>query len=400
MSTIHLSRLADMHSHPPARPIAFNVIVKPIGALCNLNCRYCYYLEKERLYHGSSFRMSDDILREFTRQYIRSQHGPEVTFIWQGGEPLLLGIDFFEKALLYQKLYRRPDLRIVNVLQTNGTLLDESWVRFFKQHDFLIGVSLDGPQPLHDVYRVDKGNKPTFKRVMDGIALLREHRVSYNILTTVHAANASYPLDVYRFLRDKVGAQYIQFIPIVERVGGRDVSERSVTPETYGDFLITIFDEWVRKDVGKVFVQIFDAALAAWLGLRTGICIFEPVCGQNLAMEHNGDVYACDHFVMPEFKLGNIAENDLAELVSTPSQRSFGMAKLEMLPEYCKECPVRFVCHGGCPKNRFLQTPDGEPGLNYLCSGYRAFFTHIDRPMRVMASLLRHGRPASDIMKL
>jgi uncharacterized protein len=383
---------------------AFHVMLKPRGAVCNLDCAYCYYLSKERLYPGSRFRMSDALLEEYTRQYIEAQPVPEVTFAWQGGEPTLMGLDFFRRAIGFQRRYRRPDMRIHNALQTNGVTLDDAWCRFFREHDFLVGISLDGPRDLHDAYRVDKGSKPTFDRVMAGLELLKKHGVEFNVLTTVHAANADHPLEVYRFLRDEAGATFIQFIPILERDNeagfqqGEEVSAHSVTGRQYGDFLIAIFDEWVRQDVGRVFVQIFDAALAAWLGQRPGLCIFEETCGTALAMEHNGDLYACDHFVEPRHKLGNIQEIPLAEMVGSEPQRQFGLAKRDTLPRYCRECDVRFVCNGGCPKNRILYTPDGEPGLNFLCAGYKAFFTHIDRPMRIMAAELRAGRPAANIM--
>jgi uncharacterized protein len=390
----------------PVAPPAFHVMLKPRGAICNLDCAYCYFLAKERLYPGSRFRMADELLESYTRQYIAAQRVPEVTFAWQGGEPTLMGRAFFERAVELQQRYRRPGMRIYNTLQTNGTTLDDDWCRFFKQHNFLIGVSLDGPRALHDAYRVDKGGKPTFDRVMAGIALLKQYRVEFNILTTLHAANAAHPLEVYRFLRDEVGARFIQFIPIVERDNdtgyqeGERVTSRSISGRQYGAFLIAVFDEWVRRDVGRVFVQIFDVALAAWCGQRPGLCVFEETCGDALAMEHNGDLYACDHFVEPRYRLGNIQEIPLIELVASEPQRRFGLAKRDTLPRYCRECAVRFVCNGGCPKDRILATPDGEPGLNYLCEGYKAFFTHIDRPMRIMAEELRNRRPPANVMRI
>jgi len=388
----------------PAAPPAFHVMLKPGGPTCNLSCAYCYYLSKRRLYPGSDFRMTDELLEDFTRQYIEAQRVPEVTFGWQGGEPTLMGLDFFHRAVELQQQHGRPGLRVLNALQTNGTLLDDEWCRFFRENNFLIGLSLDGPRELHDAYRADRGGHPTFDRVMRGAALLKKHGVEFNILTTVHAANAPYPLEVYRFLRDEVGAEFIQFIPIVERDNqtgfqeGTRVTERSVTGQQYGDFLIAIFDEWVRRDVGRVFVQIFDIALAAWVGQRPGLCVFDETCGTALVLEHNGDLYACDHFVEPRYRLGNIQETPLVELVRSDKQREFGLAKRDALPRYCRECKVRFVCNGGCPKNRIRQTPDGEPGLNYLCSGYKSFFTHIDKPMQVMAQELRMGRPAANVM--
>ena len=385
-------------------PPAFHVMLKPRGAICNLNCAYCYYLSKEKLYSSSRFRMTHALLEEFTRQYIEAQRVPEVTFGWQGGEPTLMGLDFFRLAMELQQKYRRPGMRILNALQTNGTILNEEWCRFFREHDFLIGLSLDGPRELHDAYRVDKAGDPTFDRVMAGVRLLKKHEVEFNILACVHAANADHPLEVYRFLRDDVGAQFIQFIPIVEQdneTGFQEtekITARSVRGRQYGDFLIAIFDEWVRQDVGRVFVQIFDVALAAWLGQQPGLCIFEETCGTALVLEHNGDLYTCDHFVEPRHKLGNIQQSHLIEMVSSEQQRQFGLAKRDALPWQCRECEVRFVCNGGCPKNRVLGTPDGEPGLNYLCEGYEAFFTHIDRPMRIMAAELQAGHPAANIM--
>jgi len=387
-------------------PRAFHLMTKPRGAICNLDCEYCYFLSKELLYAGSRFRMAHDLLESYTRQYIQAQRVPEVTFAWQGGEPTLMGLAFFELALELQHKYRRPGMRIHNALQTNATLLDGDWCRFFKQHDFLIGVSLDGPRELHDCYRKDKGGKGTFDRVIAGIELLKQHRVDFNILTTLNAANVEQPLRVYRFLRDEIGTDFVQFIPIVERDNstgfqeGAQVTPRSVTGRQYGDFLIAVFDEWVRHDVGRVFVQLFDVALAAWAGQRPGLCVFEETCGAALALEHNGDVYSCDHFVEPRHKLGNLQDIPLIELVSSEQQRRFGRAKRDTLPRMCRECSVRFVCNGGCPKDRLLSTPDGEPGLNYLCDGYTAFFTHIDRPMRLMAVELRAGRAPANIMNM
>jgi uncharacterized protein len=388
----------------PLSPTAFHVMLKPRGAICNLNCAYCYYLSKKKLYPDSHFRMTDELLEEFTRQYIEAQRVPEATLGWQGGEPTLMGLDFFKLAVELQQQYQRPGLRIHNTLQTNGTTLTDEWCRFFREHGFLIGLSLDGPRELHNAYRVDKGGEPTFDRVMTGVSLLKRHKVEFNILTCVHAANVGHPLEVYRFLRDKVGAQFIQVIPVVERDNdtgfqeGEEITDRSVTGRQYGDFLIAVFEEWVRRDVGHVYVQIFDVALAVWLDQRPGLCIFEERCGTALALEHNGDLYACDHFVEPRYKLGNIQESPLVELAGAEQQRLFGLAKRDNLPRYCRECEIRFVCNGGCPKNRVLRTPDGEPGLHYLCEGYKAFFTHIDRPMRFMAAELRSGRPPANVM--
>jgi uncharacterized protein len=295
-------------------------------------------------------------------------------------------------------------MHIQNTVQTNGTTLDDEWCSFFREHNFLIGLSLDGPRAMHDAYRVDKGGKPTFDRVMEGVALLKKHGVEFNILTTLHAANVDHPSEVYHFLRDEVGTQFMQFIPIVEpekekHLQGVDaVTSRSVTARQYGDFLIAVFDEWVRRDVGRIYVQIFEVALAAWVGAPKGLCIFEETCGAALAMEHNGDVYSCDHFVEPAYKLGNLKQRPLLAMVNSQQQYQFGQAKRDTLPRYCRECPVLFVCNGGCPKDRILSTPDGEPGLNYLCEGYKTFFTHIDQPMRRMAAELQAERSPANIM--
>lgn len=403
--------MSSSHSLPSQNPdalvppAAFHVMVKPRGAICNLDCTYCYYLSKERLYPDSDNRMSETLLEAYTRQYIEAQQVPEVTFAWQGGEPTLMGLEFFEYAVQLQQKYRKPGMKIHNALQTNGVVLDDAWCRFFRKHGFLIGLSLDGPQALHDHYRVDKGGAGSFQRVMSALALLKKHQVDFNILTTVHAANAPHPLDVYRFLRDEVGTAFMQFIPIVQRDNstgyqeGSAVTDHSVTGQQYGDFLATIFDEWVRHDVGRVFVQMFDVALAAWLGQGPGLCVFEETCGTAMALEHNGDLYSCDHFVEPDHFLGNIGVVPLRELVASPMQRQFGLAKRDTVPQYCRQCDVRFVCNGGCPKNRVLATPDGEPGLNYLCAGYKAFFTYINTAMKFMADEIRARRPPANVMQ-
>lgn len=391
---------------PDGPPPAFHIMLKPRGAICNLDCEYCYFLSKEMMYPGSRFRMAADLLETYTKQYIQAQHVPEVTFAWQGGEPTLMGLDFFKLAVQLQQKYRKPGMRVLNALQTNGTLLDDAWGEFMGQHDFLIGLSLDGPKHLHDAYRVDKGGKGTFDKVLAAARLLQKHKVEFNILTTVHAANAPHPVEVYRFLRDEVKTQFVQFIPIVERDNetgyqeGDTVTNRSVTARQYGEFLSAIFDEWVHHDVGQIYVQIFDVALAAWTGNRPGLCIFEPTCGSALAMEHNGDLFSCDHYVEPAYKLGNIEEISLVEMVGSEQQRQFGLAKRDSLPQYCLDCEVRFVCNGGCPKNRFIDTPDGEPGLNYLCEGYRLFFNHINRPMQIMANEYRNRRAPANIMQI
>jgi uncharacterized protein len=387
------------------QPRAFHVMTKPRGAICNLDCQYCYYLSKELLYPNSNFRMSENLLEVYTRQYIEAQRVPDVTFAWQGGEPTLMGLPFFEQALYYQDKYRPPWMHITNTLQTNAIQLDDTWCAFFAEHSFLIGVSLDGVQKQHDAYRVDKGGKPTFERVMAGISLLKKHGVQFNILTCVHAANVDRPLEIYRFMRDEVQAQFIQFIPVVERNNETHsldvdaVTNRSVLAEQYGDFLCTIFDEWVRHDVGQVFVQIFDVALAVWTGHNAGLCVFEETCGTALALEHNGDVYSCDHYVQPDYKLGKIMDIPLKDIVMSDKQQAFGMAKRDSLPQFCHQCDVRFVCNGGCPKNRFIATPDGEAGLNYLCAGYKQFFRHIRPAMDYMAQAWRDGRNLASMME-
>jgi uncharacterized protein len=409
---------------PQNAPPAFHLLAKPTGAVCNLDCKYCFFLSKEMLYPGSRFRMADELLETYIHQLLESHQVPEVNVAWQGGEPTLMGLDFFKRSVEYAEKYRRPDQQIVYTIQTNGTRLDNEWGAFFKQHDFLVGISIDGPRQLHDAYRVNKGGGGSFDQVMRGLGYLKKHRVDFNILCTVHAANADHPLEVYHFFRDELGAQYLQFIPIVERAtpeklpvanlgwserpGGERplyiqegdvVTERSVGAEQYGRFLSAIFDEWVRRDVGKVFVQMFDVALGSWVG-QHNLCIFAPTCGNALALEHNGDLYSCDHFVEPDYLLGNIQETHMIELIASDQQRKFGQDKQDSLPRYCRECEVRFACNGGCPRNRFIETPDGEPGLNYLCAGYKQFFNHIDRPMRIMADLLRRGHYADEIMHI
>ena len=400
----------------------FHLLAKPTGAICNLDCTYCFFLSKEMLYPGSRFRMADALLETYIRQLIDAHAGaPEVTVAWQGGEPTLMGVEFFRRSLEYQRRHTRPGQRVVNTIQTNGTLIDDEWARFFRENGFLVGISIDGPRDLHDAYRVDKGGKPTFDRVMAGLAHLRRHEVEWNALTTVHAANAAHGRAVYRFLRDDCGASFVQFIPIVERTtseptaladpsrrppgdrplyvqSGREVSDLSVTAVGFGRFLIDVFEEWVRHDVGRVYVQMFDVALANWHGEPPSLCVHSRTCGNALALEHTGDVYSCDHFVEPNHLLGNINDKSLLTLVNLPQQRRFGQDKHDTLPRYCRECDVRFACHGGCPKDRFLDTPDGEPGLNYLCAGFQAFFRHIDWSMRHMSAQLRTGRAPADIM--
>ena len=392
-----MSVSATSSSMPPA----FHVMTKPRGALCNLECRYCFYRSREGLYPGSDFRMSKKLLESYIRQHIEAHRAPEIIFSWQGGEPTLMGLDFFRRAVSLQQKYSRPGTRILNAFQTNGTLLTEEWCKFFHENQFLIGLSLDGPRELHDAWRVDKRGGATFDRVMAGVALLKEHQVEFNVLACVHAANAAHGLEIYRFLRDEAGASFIQFIPIVERddkEGG--VTSWSVTGRQYGEFLISVFDEWVRSDVGRMFVQIFDVALGVWFGQPATLCVFSETCGNGVILEHNGDLFSCDHFVDPGHKLGNITQTHLADLIASPRQRTFGLDKRDTLPRVCRECAVRFICNGACPKDRISTGADGEPPVNVLCEGYRAFFTHIDLPMKMMAELLRQRRPPSEIMTL
>jgi uncharacterized protein len=317
-----------------------------------------------------------------------------------------MGLDFFRRSVELVEKYKKPGMNVNHTIQTNGTQLNDEWGDFFRENRFLVGISIDGPPHLHNAYRVDKGGGPTFDRVMRGLGFLKQHNVDFNILCTVHAANGDHPLEVYRFFRDELGAEFVQFIAIVERDNetgfqeGDQVTDRAVGAEQYGDFLIGVFDEWVQRDVGRVYVQIFDVALGAWVGAPPAVCVFAPTCGNALAMEHTGDLYSCDHFVEPEYLLGNILDTPMVDLVNSDPQRKFGRDKLDALPQYCLSCEVRFMCHGACPKNRFTQTPDGEPGLNYLCAGYKKFFKHIDRPMRIMASLLRQNRAPAEIMQI
>lgn len=376
----------------------FHVMVKPRGPLCNLACKYCYYLPKTHLYPDSDFRMSHALLAEFTRQMITAQPGNQVTFTWQGGEPTLMGLDFFKEAVRLQKQFAPEGMEVFNILQTNGTTLNPAWGRFLKEHHFLVGLSMDGPPDLHNVYRRDKAGRPTFAQVARGLKLLQQFEVAFNILCCVHRANQQHPLAVYRFFRDSLEVDFIQFIPILQREldeKGRETSkitEISVESEAYGQFLIAIFDEWIKKDVGHVFVQIFDIALGAWLGVPPGLCVFAETCGRGLVLEHNGDLYSCDHFVDEEHLLGNIIHMPLLEMVNSKRQAQFGLDKKEKVSPACLKCPYWFACHGGCPKNR------DENGLNRLCAGYRAFFEHIAPAMEEMVDLIRQGRPPAEIM--
>ncbi len=398
----------------------FHVMTKPIGPICNLDCKYCFYLEKEKLYAGErKWAMADDVLEAYIAQYIRAQPGGTVSFAWQGGEPTLLGVDYFRGVVELQAKYA-DGRKIENALQTNGTLLDDDWCSFLAENRFLVGLSIDGPRPLHDIYRVDKKQQPTFDLVVRGLELLKKHAVEFNTLTVVNRANSQKPQEVYRFLKS-IGSGFIQFIPLVERlpqtrlkVLGLDlaepsaaddperppVTEWSVRSVDYGQFLITIFDEWVRNDVGRVYVQHFDVALGNWAGLGSALCVFAEKCGAAMAIEHNGDLYSCDHYVYPQYKLGNVLNTSLGAMASSQQQQAFGSSKSESLPNSCRNCEVRFACNGECPKHRFIQTPDGEDGLNYLCAGYKRFFNHIDPYMKTMADLLKREQPPALIMQM
>lgn len=387
-----------------------HVLAKPTGAICNLGCAYCFFLDKELLYDDDTFRMSDEELERFIVQLIDAHTVDEVTIAWQGGEPTMMGLDFFKRAVELAHAHARPRMRFMHTLQTNGTLLTDEWCEFLAANDFLIGISIDGPAELHDAYRVDKRGGGTHAKVMRGLRLLQKHHVEYNVLTTVNRVNGDHPLEVYRFLRDEVGTTWMQFIPVVERVDadgtpadlrGLYASDRSVLPDQFGTFLSTVFDEWVRNDIGTVFVQTIEAAARNWLGLaNSGMCVFNETCGTGLALEHNGDLYSCDHFVDPEFLMGNISEATIGDLVATPEQYRFGMHKRDALPQECLDCDVLFACRGECPKNRFAPTADDGYELNYLCEGYKAFFHHVDAPLKTLAQLMRSGRPADDLMKV
>ncbi|QHI70011.1 anaerobic sulfatase maturase [Tichowtungia aerotolerans] len=397
----------------------FHLMAKPAGPDCNLNCTYCFYLEKEAIFQKENLhRMSDEVLEEYVKQYCESQNTPEILFAWQGGEPTLMGVEFFEKAVAFQKKYSagRP---VQNAFQTNGTLIDNKWCKFLAKEKFLIGLSLDGPRHVHDKFRVDRGGKPTFDRVMKALKLMKAHRVDFNTLTCVTRQNAKHAVEIYNFLKS-TGSTFLQFIPIIERkpddeaarmglklalppdLVADDNDDRvmpwTVQPEQYGQFLIDIFEEWVRRDVGTVFVQIFDVMLNAWMGMPPPLCVFAEKCGDAMIIEHNGDLYSCDHFVYPEYYLGNMMDTPMTELISQEKQLKFGSDKLDKLPKQCLNCDVRFACNGECPKHRFMQTADGEPGLSWLCAGYKMFMHHIDPYMQTMARLLREQRPAAEIM--
>jgi uncharacterized protein len=382
-----------------------HVMAKPTGAQCNLDCAYCFFLKKAQLYPGSTFRMSDAVMEEYIRQILAAPGAPAATIAWQGGEPTLMGLAFFRRAMAVEKKYLRPGTTVENTIQTNGILLDDAWCEFLHEHRFLVGLSIDGPRELHDAYRRDKTGNPVFDKVVRAVRLMQKHQVEFNVLCTVNAVNSEKPLDVYRFFRDELEARYIQFIPIVERVSdsgnqeGTAVTDRTVPAEAYGKFLIAIFDEWVARDVGTMFVPFFDAVLASYVYGESSVCVLRPTCGDALALEHNGDLYSCDHFVEPLYLLGNITKTPLPELAASGQQRAFGRAKSGGLPRTCRECRYLFTCHGECPKNRVLTTPDGEPGLNWLCLGLKTFFAHTEKPMKEMAALLKQGRYADEIMR-
>lgn len=402
----------DNIANPFAKPLY--VMLKPAGAHCNLACKYCYYLEKNKLYPTAQRHlMSDEMLEQFTREYIEAQTMNQVLFTWHGGEPLLRSIDFYRKAISLQKKYA-GGRHIDNVIQTNGTLLTDEWCEFFAQNHWLVGISIDGPQPDHDHYRLTAAGKPSWKKVMQGIKLLKKHGVEWNAMAVVNAYNANHPLEFYRFFKEN-GCQFLQFTPIVERLtrheDGRtlasladkdeiSLSEASVAPEQWGYFLCAIFDEWVRKDVGRIFVEIFDCTLANWMGISPGICAYSKECGHAGVMEHNGDVYSCDHFVFPEYKLGNIRDHSLIDMLYGEQQQEFSRLKHSSLPRQCKECDMEFACHGECPKNRFMKDKYGDSGLNYLCPGYYHYYQHVAPYMDYMKQELMSQRPPSNIMKV
>ena len=379
----------------------FQIFAKPAGALCNLDCRYCYYLQKELLYPASkSFRMEGDLLEDYIVQQIAITPGAEVHFSWHGGEPTILGLDYFRRLVELQRKHCPSGKRIFNSIQTNGVLLTDDWCRFLGDESFGVGLSLDGPPELHDGYRVTKDGKATHRQVMQGYRLLRRYKVPVDLLSVVHAENVRHPLAVYRFFKE-IGAQYITFIPLVgpQPAAPGGVSERTAPAEGFGAFLCAVFDEWVRQDIGRIIVQSFEEAARPALGLDHSLCIFRPTCGDVPVIEHNGDFYQCDHFVTPAHRLGNIRETPLLELLESPQQQAFGRAKQETLPRYCRECDVLSMCNGGCPKDRIIRTPEGEPGLNYLCAGYRLFFRHCRPYTERMAALRWAGQPAEMLMQ-
>lgn len=380
---------------PFARPLY--VMLKPIGSLCNLKCTYCYYLDKKEYYLDiKNHSMSDNLLEKFIEEYFNSQTMQQVLFTWHGGEPLLREISFYKKALILQNKYANGR-QVNNSLQTNGTLLTDEWCHFFKENNFLIGVSVDGSQHCHDKYRRTSDNRPSFQKVMQGIELLKKHNVEFNIMGVVNNYNADYPLEFYNFFKS-IDCHYIQFSPIVERIDGK-ITPWSVDAKKWGDFLITIFDEWIKKDVGEYFIQYFDSTLANWMGQDPGVCSLAQTCGHAGVMEFNGDVYSCDHFVFPAYKLGNIKDMTLVEMMYSATQIRFGQDKFDSLPQQCKNCDVLFACNGECPKNRIIRTKDGENGLNYLCNGYYNFFKHVAPYMNFMKNELKNKRSPRNIIQ-
>ncbi|CAA6689486.1 MULTISPECIES: anaerobic sulfatase maturase [unclassified Lentimonas] len=408
----------------PSATEGFHVMAKAIGPICNLDCKYCFYLEKEQFYpENEKWKMSDEKLETFIRDYIAAQPSNDVSFAFQGGEPTLLGVNYFRKVVEFQKKHANGK-KIETAFQTNGTLLNDEWGEFLAENKFLVGLSIDGPEDLHNANRVDKKGGDSYKDVIRGLNVLRKHKVEFNTLTCVNSVTVQHPVRIYKFLKS-IGSKYIQFIPIVEREVdtaaaklGLDfaeppklteapatkenprMSEFAVPAEAYGDFLIKIFNEWIKRDVGKTYVQLFDVALGKWLKTPGGLCYFAETCGRALAMEHDGDVYTCDHYVYPKYKLGNLMNTSLAQLADSPMARDFGNAKRDALPKYCRECSVKFACNGECPKHRFTWTPDGEWGLNYLCPAYKKFFNHIDPAMKIMSKLYLEKRPPADVMQI
>ena len=388
-------------------PRGAHVMAKPTGSACNLACEYCFFRPKERLYPGGPFHMNDEVMEQYVSQYVEAQGAGEVIIAWQGGEPTMMGLDFFRRSVDLAARYAKPGMRISHTIQTNGTLIDEEWCAFLRDNEFLVGLSIDGPRELHDRYRKDRAGRGSFERAMRAADLMRENGVEFNILCSVSSSNASHPLDAYRFFRDEIGVRWIQFIPVVERINsdgstllqqGDTVTDRSVDPGQWGAFLTGIFDDWLVRDVGEVHVNIFEAAFASWVGAPALACIFAETCGDAPVLEHNGDLYSCDHFVEPDHLLGNIMRTPMEALLSSEQQLGFGSRKREGLPACCRDCAVLFACRGECPKNRFGKSADGEGGLNYLCEGYKAFFEHVDAPMRTMAGLYSAGRSPAEIV--
>ncbi len=415
--------LSDMTQKPPHAPPRFHLLSKPSGSTCNLDCTYCFFLSKEALYPNSKSRMSEQTLENYIRQTVESHQTDTVTIAWQGGEPTLMGVDFFRKSVEYARKYLRPDQQVEYTFQTNGVLLDDEWCEFLKENNFLVGLSVDGPEDIHDTYRLDKGGAGTFKQVMRGWSYLNKHGVDLNVLCTVNAANQYRGREVYEFFRDDLGAKWMQFIPIVERATletlsianlgwserpggdrllytqtGDLVTERTVGREQYGRFLVDIYETWLRGDVGEQYVQLFDVTLHAYFGQHL-LCIHAPTCGYGPALEHNGDLYTCDHFVEPDFLLGNINETHMLEMVGSQRMRQFGDNKRDLLTQQCRDCDVRMLCNGGCPKDRFEFSRDGEPGQNYLCDGLYFFFDHVRPTMEIMANLVQRNQPAARVME-